>query len=152
MANRDLHNNIVIEQILDPVVGSTDVNTTAIDMQGYDSLEIIVNFGESGDTLSGSVKIDCLLKEGTTSTVADHAVVANTAHVLDRGNALAYSASTGIFATVDAAAEDDAVYKVGYVGDKRYVSVTLDFTGTHTNGIPVSVSAIKKRASQLPTT
>ena len=145
---RDLHNELKITQLLDPATltadaTAADTTTASIDMQGFDSAEIIVNVGESGDTLSASVKWDFALYESTDNTT--FTAVAD-ADLLTQGNAITTTTS-GIFATVDAAAEDDAVYKVGYIGSKRYVHVNIDPTGAHTNGTPLSVSGIRANAA-----
>ena len=38
--------------------------------------------------------------------------------------------STGVFLTIDAAAEDDATYRVGYLGSKRYLRVVATAANT----------------------
>jgi hypothetical protein len=139
---RDLHNNINITQVLDPVVVTADVESTAIDMQGYDSLELVVLMGESGDTLSGSLYTELILQEGAESDGSDAAAVAQ--------NDAIGTVTSGVFATVDAAAEDDAVFKIGYIGDARYVRVAIDVTGTHTNGTPIGIIAIRSNAEKRP--
>ena len=50
--------------------------------------------------------------------------------------------SSGIYATVDAAAEDDAVYPIGYTGPERYVRIVCTKTGTHSNGTPIGILAL----------
>ena len=51
--------------------------------------------------------------------------------------------NTGTFAVIDDAAEDDAVYSTKYIGNKRYVKVVANLTGTHTNGTPLGCVALK---------
>jgi hypothetical protein len=132
----------------DPVVTTADATTSSIDLQGYDSAEVIVNVGESGDTLSGSVKWDLKLMESDDNTVF---TAVATADALVRGNAIT-TLTTGIFATIDATDEDDAAYRVGYVGGKRYVHVAIDATGTHSTGTPIGVTGLRGNAHQAPTT
>jgi len=148
---RDLHNNIEVSQLLDPATltaDATDADTTtsSIDLQNYDSAEIIVNVGESGDTLSGTVKWDFALYESADNTT--FTAVAD-ADLLTRGNSIT-TTTNGIFATVDATDEDDAVYKVGYVGSKRYVHVNIDPTGAHSNGTPLSVTGVRGNPNNAP--
>ena len=45
--------------------------------------------------------------------------------------------------TIDAAAEDDVVHYRAYFGSLRYIKAFVDFTGTHTNGIPISAVVVK---------
>lgn len=46
--------------------------------------------------------------------------------------------ASGVFATIDAAAEDDAVYTIGYVGSKRYIKVNATAAATP-GATPISV-------------
>ena len=135
MAMKDLANNLTVLQLVDPVVVTSDTNSTAIDTQFDNGAMLIVNVGESGDTLSGSVKFDYILQDSTDN--ASFSAVTDTKFVT-------YGTvdGSGIFATIDAAAEDDAVHKIGYVGPSRYVRVVIDATGSHSNGTPHSVSGV----------
>lgn len=139
---RDLANNISVAQSLAPAVRTADANGTGVDLQGFESATILVDTGAEGDTLSGSVKIDFKLEDSDdNSTFA--AVTASTAVIgtID---------SNGIFLTLDADAETPQVAKIGYTGGKRYVRVVADFTGTHTNGTPVSASVVRSHARHNP--
>lgn len=146
MATRDIINNISRDQVLDPVVISTDTNTTTTDMQGFESLCMSVLMGDSGDTLSGSVFHELILQHGDLADGSDGAAVADTDVVLGEGGSI----SSGVFALIDAPAEDSAVFSIGYVGKKRYVRVVIDTTGTHTNGTPMGVVALKGKPTLLP--
>lgn len=124
-----------VVQVLDPATITEDTDCAAVDVSGYQSATVIVNVGESGDTLSGSVKIELELEESDdNSTFTD---------VAD-AEAVGYVAGTndGCFGVIDAAAEDDAVYKVGYIGNARYIRPVINVTGTHTNGTPISATVV----------
>lgn len=140
---KDLHNHIDPVQILNPVVisgGAATVDSDSIaDRKGAEAMELLANIGESGDTLSGSVKLDVVITHGDLANGSDQAPVDNANDVLTD----TFDASTGIFATIDAADEDDAVYKCGYRGNKRYVGASVIKTGTHINGTPVAITAVK---------
>ena len=58
--------------------------------------------------------------------------------------------NTGTVAVIDDNAEDDLVVVVGYKGNKRYIRPVLNFTGTHTNGIPCAVMAVRGRNRAQP--
>tara|TARA_R100000329_G_C7606607_1_gene215202 strand:- start:160 stop:621 length:462 start_codon:yes stop_codon:yes gene_type:complete len=132
MSKKDLANNLTVTQLLDPATLTATANSNGLDTQFDNGAMIIVNVGESGDTLSSTVKWDYILQDSsdnsTFSAVTDTKRV--TYGTVD---------SSGIFATVDAAAEDDAAYKIGYIGPERYVRVAVTKTGTHTNGTPHGV-------------
>ncbi len=150
MTVKDLHNNISVQQLLNPVVISGAAATIApdavFDTRGANSAEVLVAIGESGDTLSGSLKLEFVLKHGDLADMTDAVVIDDANHVL----ATTYSTSTGIFATIDAAAEDDTYAKIGYVGPKRYLQVQTIKTGTHTNGTPVAILGVLSDLHQRP--
>lgn len=141
---RDLHNNIEVVKALEAIVVNNDSEGTGeiVDLAGYEAAEMIVNVGESGDTLSGSVYMDLILKEGDESDGSDMAAVAE-------DGVLGDWATGGIFATIDAAAKDGAVFHVGYIGSKRYIRLYVDVTGTHTNGTPIGAEVVCHRARHL---
>tara|TARA_R110000796_G_scaffold27008_4_gene74637 strand:+ start:3239 stop:3682 length:444 start_codon:yes stop_codon:yes gene_type:complete len=133
--NSKTYSDIKYQQLLDPVTVTADANSASVDLDGYESLCLLVNVGESGDTLSGSVYIELEVEESvddsTWTDVAD----------ADLTNYLA-GTNDGTFALVDAAAEDDARFIVGYKGTKQYVRVVINVTGTHTNGTPIAVTGV----------
>jgi hypothetical protein len=135
MANKDLANNLLMTQVLDPVTTSATVNTAGLDMKGATGGMINVLIGESGDTLSSTVKWDLILQDSDDNS-SFSAVTSNT------DVSFADVDSSGIFATIDAAAEDDASYAIGYNGAKRYVRVAITKTGTHSNGTPIGAVGI----------
>ena len=135
MANKDLANNLLMTQVLDPATTSATVNTAGLDMKGATGGMINVLIGESGDTLSSTVKWDLILQDSDDNS-SFSAVTSNT------DVSFADVDSSGIFATIDAAAEDDASYAIGYNGAKRYVRVAITKTGTHSNGTPIGAVGI----------
>ncbi len=145
----DLHHSILVESVLktQTVSGAAgEVAVTKIDRQGFESLEFIAALGESGDTLSGALKLDFILKDGDLSDGSDLAPVTDPTLVLG-----AIPDSNGIVIIVDADGEDGKVYSVGYVGEKRYAALVPKKTGTHTNGTPLSILAVKGGAHKRPT-
>lgn len=134
---RDLHNTIKRTMTLAPVVATADTNGAVVDGQGYDSVEHNWLVGITGDTLSGSVKLDLVIQHGDLADGTDMAAVT------DKNMLIGPSAdlTSGIFATLDDNAEDDVLHSIGYRGPKRYSRVRFDFTGTHTNGIEIAATA-----------
>lgn len=130
--------NVSVSQLLDPATLTADANSASVDLIEHDSVLFIVNVGESGDTLSGSVKIELEIETSDDdSTFADAADADLSSSVSGTNN--------GTFAVIDADAEDDAVYTVAYLGRERYARVVVNVTGTHTNGTPISVTAVRSR-------
>lgn len=114
---------------------TTDVNGSVVDVQGFNSLYFVINVGANGGTLNGSNKVDFKLQHGDVSDLSDAVAVAT---VGESGGTTIDS--NGLFATVDAGGEASAVYKVAYTGNKRYVRVVSDVTGTIS--LPVAITAI----------
>lgn len=145
---RDIANNVKTIAALVPVVLTSDTDGVDVDLQGFNQAMLILNVGIEGDTLSGSVKFEFILQEapddgtGSAGTYVDV-----TDNNLVTGNTVA---AGGIFATVDADAEIPAVHKIGYVGNKRFIRLEVDTTGTHTNGTPMGCMAVLSQASLAP--
>lgn len=133
MSMIDLANNIAVTQLVDPVTATATTNSASIDLQFDNGAMVIVNIGESGDTLSGSVYWTLILQDSSDDST--WAAVTDTDYVT-----WGTVDGSGVFATIDAAAEDDSVHKIGYIGPNRYVRVAVTATGTHTNGTPIAVS------------
>lgn len=148
MPNRETYHSLQVDQLVDPATVTSDTNSSAVDMQGYDSLTLLANVGESGDTLSSSVKIEFEVEHADD----DGAGSPDTWSDVSDGDLLNFVSGTndGTFALVDDPAEDDAAYLTGYVGGKRHVRVVINVTGTHSSGTPISVSAIRSHAGQQP--
>lgn len=146
---QDLHHRIDVQGRLSPAVYTADQNGVGVDRQGFDSVEHVAYVGITGDTLSGSVKVDLRLQHSDDNSAWSDVTEAKDVLQSTTAPYVAIT-STGIFATVDDNAEDDAVYRIGYRGPKRYSRVVADFTGTHTVGIEVALLAIKGNPLSAP--
>jgi hypothetical protein len=139
-----LYSDNSIAQVLKPAVINSDTLTSEIDMQGYQELLAIVNVGLSADTLNSTNKIYLELQHSDVSG-SGYAACADA----DIVNAVT-GATTGTFALIDSASEDETVYFTGYKGTKRYLKVNINFEGTHATGTPIGVTAIKGAAAAMP--
>lgn len=147
---RDLHSKTDIAQAIAAQTvtsGGGAVNSGDIDLQGCNGAAITVNFGANGgDTLNGTnyftVTVEHADDDGTGAAGAYAAC--------DSTDIIGATPSSGVVITVDDAAEDEASYKVGYVGDKRFVKVTITPNGTLTNGNPISADVIKGFLANAP--
>ena len=140
---RDLLNNLKVDQVVDPVVITADADGASVDMQGYNSVAFYALVGESGDTLSGSVYVELEVEESNDDSSFTDVADADVRDAVTGTN-------TGTFAKIDAAAEDDAVFEAQYTGNSRYVRPVINVTGTHTNGIPIGIIAVRSKAQVLP--
>jgi hypothetical protein len=73
----DLKNNIKLETSLAPILKTTDVNGTGIDLQGFSSAALIVNIGANGDTFGASVKTNLIIEDSDDNSTFT-AVTSNT--------------------------------------------------------------------------
>ena len=134
---RDLYRNILVTQHLHPVTSSTTKTSTTVDLKGYDSANVLFAVGASGDTLSGSVYWTLKLTHSDDdSSYSDVALV-------DLNNASAT-------VVIDSASEDKTVYGFGYHGSKRYLRAVATPTGTHTNGTPLGIVALRGTPAYAP--
>ena len=140
---RDLSNNINPAVSLAAAVRTAAANGTGVDLQGYESATVLVDVGAEGDTLSGSVYFEVSLEESDdNSTFTDCAQVA----IID-----GTIASGGIFLKLDGTDNGNpdstgGIFRVGYVGGKRYIRVVLAKTGTHSNGTPIGAMVVRGHA------
>ena len=132
---KDLHHNVKISSAVNParVTDNTAQVGNIIDMQGYQSLEfaLMANIPDSDATLTP------LVEHGDASNLSDAAAVADD-----------FLLGTESDATL-AAGDDNVVKKVGYVGSKRYVRLTLT-PASNTGNMDLCAMAIQGGARHNP--
>lgn len=147
---RDELTQLTLTQTIDPVTlagNGTTTNGTAFDGANCNSVTHVVNVGESGDTLSGSVFFTLVL-EHSDVVGSGYAAVNDASFVVLGGASTTFNTSTGAFAVVDGAADDDAVYAIAYIGPKRYTRVNVVRTGNNANGTPTSSVVLAHKRTQ----
>ncbi|MGF7161279.1 hypothetical protein FHS85_002914 [Rhodoligotrophos appendicifer] len=125
---RDLASNLAPIAAVVPAVLTANNTSAAIDLQGFDAAAVIINTG----AIVSSGNFTPKLQESDTTTNEDFTDVA-------AGSLI------GTFPTALAAS---SVYKVGYVGTKRYIRTVL----TLNSGTSIAAGAVvlRGRAAQLP--
>ena len=140
---KDLSNNISPAVSLAAATRTAAANGTGVDLQGYESATVLVDVGAEGDTLSSSVYFEVSLEESdddsTYTDVAQAGIIDGTI------------SSGGIFLKLDGTANGNpdsagGIFRVGYVGNSRYVRVVLAKTGTHSNGTPLGAMVVRGSA------
>lgn len=113
MASRDLHNCIHVTRGISPAAAVTD-NTAfvsqIVDTKGYEAAEFVILTGSLADA---DATFTVLVEDGDQSNLSDAAAVAD-AFLLGTEAQAGFTFS-----------DDDKVRKIGYVGGKRYVRVTV---------------------------
>jgi hypothetical protein len=138
MATKELYSRLNVGAVLSlkPVVGTDDTTGQGaeVDLKGYGSALVLFVIGATGDTLSSSIKLLPIVEESDTS---------------GSGYADAAANLKGALTLVDDNSEDVVIQAVAYKGKKRFIKPKYDFTGTHTNGIPVSIVVLRSHKGDL---
>jgi hypothetical protein len=121
---RDLANNLDFKRGLNPKAAGTD-NTAYVseilDTKGQAGAVFAILIGANTDT---NATFAVLFEDGDDSGLSDHAAVDD-----------AYLIGTEAIAGFTAADDDNKVRKIGYIGPKRYVRVTITPSGNDSGNI-----------------
>jgi hypothetical protein len=119
---KDLHNNIKVSRAISPVAaaptGNTAIVSEILDTANFGSAEFVAALGSIADA---DVTFTLLFEDGDNSSLTDNAAVADE-HLL------------GVESAVYVFGDDNKTFKIGYIGPKRYVRVTItpaNNTGNH---------------------
>lgn len=132
--NRDLHDAIKVSRAISPtrITDNTASVSQIIDMANFNSAEFIVATGTLADA---DATFTALLEEGDAANLSDNAAVA----AADRLGAL----PSFVFS------DDDKVFKVGYIGKKRYIRLTVT-PGANTGNADISAVCVQAGARVQP--
>lgn len=128
MIRRDLHSNLKsVSHLLPAVYTTTQTPPNGVDLEGFSGCEFVIHVGAVADLAAspqGDGSWTFKLQESqddstfTDVTEADDLLVGSAASPVRAPNA-----STGVFLTLDAPTHQNKVYRVGYIGTKRYVKI-----------------------------
>lgn len=135
---KDLHNNIDIVSVLDPVVVNATTTHTDIDLAGFNSAELFIWLGTDAN-LGASNYLTFTLYDSNDGT--NYAVV-------ETADMLGVTVSSGVILTVDSTDEDNTLYHFGYVGGKRYLQLVVTETGTVS--CPMAIGVVKGHPLDAP--
>jgi hypothetical protein len=130
----DAHSGYKSVVAIGAAVLAADNTPAAIDLQSFKGCELILNVGIGGITFSGVNKIEFVVTESDDNVTY---TAVNQADIIG-----ATVSGAGIVKSLIAAHPAAAVYRLGYVGDARYIKVLADFSGTHGSGTPIAVTAV----------
>lgn len=139
MASKDLHNNLHFVPLIAPIAARTDntaVVSAIIDTLGYESAEFVIVTGTNTDV---NATFAVLVEDGNASNLSDNAAVADTF-------LLGTEAEAGF-----TFADDVECRKIGYVGQKRYVRVTVTPSGNDSGNIFLAGVAVLGNSRDKPT-
>jgi len=134
---KDLLNNIAVLRVLSPGTVSDDTAQVGqiIDRKGYDGLTFAIATGTLADT---NATFAVLVEHGAAANLSDAAAVPDS-------QLLGTEALAGF-----AFGDDDETRKIGYVGDKRYVRLTITPSG-NADAAALAAVAILSHPHSAPT-
>ena len=142
---KDLYNNIIGSMDFENQTISATQTAVEIDLAGCNSAVFFFAFGAEGGTLSESLGWTVTMTHADddgTGSAGDYASVA-------AKDVQGVTPDSGVIITLDDPAEDSTLYKVGYIGDKRFVKLLLTEVGS-TTGIPVTILTVKSHLQDVP--
>ncbi|MCP4545943.1 MAG: hypothetical protein GY835_05695 [bacterium] len=140
----DVLQDVKFDNVLPPEVLNAGSQVTAsVDMAQFDRAFFRLSIGAAGETFSGSRYFTAALEESDDNTTFTHC--ADALMRIEGGLPI-----SGYFAKIDSPGEAGTQILVEYLGSKRYVRVNVTGIGTHTNGTPMDIVAIRNGAKNLP--
>ena len=140
MIRRDMHSAIKPVKHIGGSFTATETPSNGVDLAGFSAVNFDIYIGTVTNIASSPQPSWTFHLEESDSASSGFTAVTTAGDVLTASSASPVTtpnASTGVFLTVDAASEDDAVYSVGYIGIKRYVRVVA--TAANTPGATIIV-------------
>jgi hypothetical protein len=117
----DLHNNVYPKTLFPPVAAQNNSDTARvsniIDTAGFDSVEFVLINGTNTDA---NATFAVLVEDGDDSDLVDDGAAVDDAYLLGTEALAGFTF-----------ANDGICRKIGYIGNKRYVRVTVTPTGNN---------------------
>ncbi|MBB4192789.1 hypothetical protein [Rhizobium aethiopicum] len=139
MPNREIHNTLHVVPLIVPIAARTDntaIVSAIIDTAGYNAAEFVIVTGTNTDTN------------------ATFAVTVDAGDVANLSDAAAVPASQLVGTLTQASfdfGDDNECRKIGYIGTKRYVRVTVTPSGNDSGNIFISGVAVLGYPATGPT-
>lgn len=133
---KDMHSDLSVASAIDAATLTADSTPTAIDLRGYDAVEIVLAIGAGGITFTSSNKIEFKLTHSDDDPTYEPVTESDVLGVEAIGTG-------GVIKALVAAHAQAGVYRCGYVGGKRYLKLLAAFSGTHGTGTPIAGVVIR---------
>jgi len=140
---KDFSNSLDDNASLLAQVLTADANSSSLDLQQYRNAAFLFVIGNSGDTLSATVYIECEIQVSADDSAWSAAPDADVKNTVAGTN-------TGTVALINAPTEDSTTVWGEYIGTSRYVRAVINVTGTHSNGTPCAVVGFRTNPNELP--
>ena len=139
MASYDIHNNLHFVPLIAPIAARTDntaIVSAIIDTMGYEAVELVLVTGTNTDV---NATFAVLVEDGDNSGLSDAAAVPDTFLI-------GTEAVAGF-----TFADDVECRKIGYVGIKRYLRLTVTPSGNDSGNIFIAGVAVLGHPRRAPT-
>ena len=147
---RDLASKIAPVVAIGPITLAADANSGNLDLQGFDSAVFNIGVGIGGITFDTTNKVEFVLQHADDDGTGNPGSYSNVAATDINGAGAPGTVTAGIVKSLIAAHAAADVTEIGYVGGKRFVKMTADFSGTHGTGTPICVMLEKGHPRNAP--
>lgn len=131
---KDIHSAYKAVVAIAAAALNADPTPPAIDLRGYDAVELLLAIGVGGITFDATNKIEFKLTHSDDNVSYD---------AVEQKDVLGVTVGAGgIVKALVAAHAAAAAYRFGYKGGRRYVKLLPDFSGTHGTATPISAIAL----------
>jgi len=139
---RDLASGLAAGYTLTPATRNADATGTGIDLRGFGSAALLLLIGIGGITFDGSNKIELVLEHSDDDSVYAPVTAADVRGVAVTGS--------GIVKALTVAHAAASITELGYLGGRRYLRLSADFTGTHGTGTPMAAVVLRGHPGSAP--
>ena len=154
MPKHSIHNDIkVVQHLSCAAYTATQTPSNGVDLAGFNACEFVIDIGTVTNIANSPQPSWAFKVQESDSQSSDFTDVTTAADLIVDSAASPVTtpdSTTGVFLTIDDGDNDDAVYRVGYVGSKRYARVVA--TAANTPGsTPMAIDAILAKPDLRPT-
>ena len=142
--SKDLVHSVDVKVALNAAAITATTATTAMDVQGYESLTFIVSVGTFA-TFDGTNNLTVNVQRGNQSDGSDAANIAASGYIESYENG-----TSGWDRVMDAATQDETVYAIGVHIDPAYRYYRCNIVEAGTVSAVVGVSALLGHARRMP--
>lgn len=130
MTSKDLYHNLSPAQSLGPAARTASADGAGVDLLGYESAMAVIDAGAWTDG-THTFELQESDDDSTYTAVADADL-------------------QGTEPVVDGAADDDQVYRIGYLGSKGYLRVSVVVTGSPSTGAVYGAQIVRGHKQYRP--
>lgn len=121
--------------LIAPDVYGDDNTPAGVSIIGFRSALILIEVGVGGITFTTNNKIEFKLTHSDDNATYSAVTQKDVSGVV--------VGTDGIVRSLTAAHATPSVTKIGYTGGKRYLKLLADFSGTHSDGTPISATVVR---------